>query len=105
MTTQTKWTPGPWRVSTEMRGIGNRKVDGVETAGGQSIANCGVDSEANARLIAAAPELAEALAAYLEVIEAIGSGGCISAEHMEDKAARLLDTVDARALLARLGAV
>jgi len=66
MTTQ--HTPGPWAISAAMYGVGNLKVHGVEfTRDGitQPIANCGWDdkgeAEANARLIAAAPDLLAAL--------------------------------------------
>jgi len=58
-------TPGPWHVSPDMRGVGNLPVAGVEDANDQAVANCGRggDSAANARLIAAAPELLAALTA------------------------------------------
>jgi hypothetical protein len=63
-----KHTPGPWEIANDMYGIGNMKVYGVECKQNgirQPIANCGWDdrgeSEANARLIAAAPEMLEAL--------------------------------------------
>ena len=50
-------TPGPWLVSKDMRGLGNVPVAGVEISTGFPIANCGTHGEANARLIAAAPDL------------------------------------------------
>jgi hypothetical protein len=41
-------------------------VDGVVDSEGRGIANCGTNGAANARLIAAAPELLEALRALLD---------------------------------------
>ena len=62
----TKHTPGPWRVGTDDRSIFT--VRGTTSAGMQhsaTAAGCAslndADLRANARLIAAAPELAEAL--------------------------------------------
>lgn len=58
-----KHTPGPWKVAHGMRGLQNLKVHGVENNEGLGIVNCGTgkDGEANARLIAAAPDMLEAL--------------------------------------------
>jgi hypothetical protein len=60
-----KHTPGPWIVARDMRGTGNMLVDGVVNAEGRGIANCGTNGEGNARLIAAAPDLLEALESLL----------------------------------------
>lgn len=65
-----KHTPGPWQFTTNMYGIDNMQVYGVEDKNGPSgVANCGYGegSEANARLIAAAPELLEACQAYVAI--------------------------------------
>ena len=56
-------TPGPWHVSDDMYGVGNLLVAGVTASNAEPIANCGLGKtgKANARLIAAAPELLDAL--------------------------------------------
>lgn len=65
-----KHTPGPWVVwYSDWPG-----VVGVECASGETIADCSHSndpdlSEANARLIAAAPELLEALRGFVECDE------------------------------------
>ena len=46
----TKHTPTPWRIATDMRGIGNDPVHGVEAADGTPVANCGDWKEARAKL-------------------------------------------------------
>lgn len=79
---KTKFTPGPWRISNNIHGIDNVKCWGVEadiashgimppgtpTFYTHTIANCGSTGKANANLIAAAPELLEALEIMLGVI-------------------------------------
>ena len=66
MTTQTKWTPGtwflngPWNIYAEREGERSKCVATIVPQG--TIA----EREANARLIALAPELAEALAAFID---------------------------------------
>lgn len=67
------YTPGPWQFTTNMIGINNMRVFGVEEINDdftQGIANCGYGegSEANARLIAAAPELLAALQSLVELL-------------------------------------
>lgn len=63
-----KYTPGPWNYSFE-------SVDPewavVSKGGGAIVANVNADSrkEANARLIAAAPEMAEALLEMIFIVE------------------------------------
>ena len=54
-------TPGPWHIAEDMRGIGNQHVSGVCDMVGNPVANCGTNAEANACLIAAAPDLLAAL--------------------------------------------
>jgi len=69
-------TPGPWRV-------GARRICDVETSAGALVADCGV-GVADARLVAAAPELREALVAALEEVERLRR----VAEHDRYKAKR-----------------
>lgn len=54
-----KFTKGPWRVDPDKNGY----YDVIpESGNGMAVVGCeGIDNEANARLIAAAPELLEAL--------------------------------------------
>ena len=65
-------TPGPWTLHETVRGI--RIEDSKTTV-------CSVfprgDKEANARLIAAAPDLLEALKALMVSIECAGQEKCI----------------------------
>ena len=69
---KTKHTPGPWTIAESMYGVGNLLVAGV-VKDHQPIANCGYDdtgeSQANARLIASAPELLEALTFALDMLD------------------------------------
>lgn len=67
--TQDKHTPGPWRVFDE------DKVVAVAPYG-RLIAECGV---ANARLIAAAPDMLESLEEVLPIVEAFGKPHHIAA--------------------------
>ena len=93
-----KHTPGPWRVSVDMRGLGNVPVAGVETVEGFSIANCGTHGEANASLIASAPDLLEALQAMLDADDAI----CNNIGRGVDQAMARIAAIDsARAVIAR----
>jgi hypothetical protein len=71
-----KHTPGPWRIATDMHGIGNAPVHGVEAADGKPVANCGdwKDARSNARMIAAAPELLDQLAQCLAVMRDYRTG-------------------------------
>jgi len=66
-------TPGPWQFTANMYGIDNMRVFGVEKINDgftQGVANCGYGEgcEANARLIATAPELLEALKESLPLL-------------------------------------
>lgn len=69
--TQPKWTPGKWEVATA--GLTDEGVRFVINGAGDAI--CRLQSrplaefKANARLIAAAPQLAEALAACYAVLD------------------------------------
>lgn len=72
--TTSKFTPGPWTVAANMRGLGNVPVAGVETPAGLALANCGAHGEANARLIASAPDLLEALQAIVEASKCTVAG-------------------------------
>ena len=68
----TKWTPGPWRINKE-DDWGGVEITSESRVGMIEIAmlavtfrgNIGKEQRANARLIAAAPELYEALDAML----------------------------------------
>ncbi len=85
-----KFTPGPWRVT---RGIGSRSglydiQAGSGTVYGGDVILFGMKVEANARLIAAAPDMAEALRAVLAQTSKYDAG--------------VPAIRDARALLARI---
>lgn len=107
--TETKWTPGPWRVaSRQFTGRKAGLIDyWVEDASGAEIADAylsdGYDeptmlpAEANATLIASSPELYDALnecAVWLETFAASGQSS-IASTAAQDIASR------ARAVLAR----
>lgn len=90
MSTQTKWTPGPWRIDEANRTLVARLV------GGEYEYICSVDPEefsvsdmtdeenrANATLIAAAPELYEALEDLLGYFR---SGNAVDVERATIKA-------------------
>ena len=77
---KTSHTPGPWTVAADMRGLGNVPVAGVETSAGLAIANCGTHGEANASLIAAAPDL---LAALQEILPHIIARPIVGAAILE----------------------
>jgi len=67
-------TPGPWRVFTSPRGT---KIIGIGTLDGDGITDCGFgvwrggsdEAMANARLIAAAPDLLAACTEFLPILE------------------------------------
>ena len=92
-------TPGPWIVDRDMRGIGNAPVIGVVTSDHRAVANCGTYGEANARLIAAAPEL---LAALRELAD-IGEAGVIERRETGKPTWGALDAIQtiARAAIAK----
>lgn len=60
-----RWTPGPWTVYETIR---ERPIYGIETLGGDLVART-VYREADARLIAAAPAMAEAIRDQIAWIE------------------------------------
>ena len=66
-------TQGPWSYTADMYGLDNMRVFGVNDATGNGVANCGYDqrgeSMANARLIAAAPDMLAALEAVIDDLE------------------------------------
>jgi len=106
MTTQTKWTPGtwflngPWNIYAEREGERSKCVATIVPQG--TIA----EREANARLIAAAPELADFVRAYLETASSPSGLGKIVEDDGVSGHAEIADIdAKARALLARLGAV
>jgi hypothetical protein len=77
MTQETEYTPGPWHIfddGGENYGIvryedGNAVAtpDGCAMDGGVVLTSCEIRNKADARLIAAAPELLEALEAVIEI--------------------------------------
>lgn len=82
---EAKHTPGPWFITggemtkyVEAR-IGNRLLQEV-AAVGPTVADDGYgdQQQANARLIAAAPELLEALQAVLADVQDIDNDSCLS---------------------------
>jgi hypothetical protein len=85
MTNQTKHTPGVWEITGKTDcinqiGIGIRKTASIDPIG--CAYGAGEETEANARLIAAAPELLAAVRLMLECD--ISGGGVMAAQ----KAAR-----------------
>jgi hypothetical protein len=69
---KTTHTPGPWRVHEKSPTLVIDK-HGLVIAQAHSYAECGImrdEAEANARLIAAAPELLEALESVVEMYDA-----------------------------------
>lgn len=76
-----KHTPGPWIIVDTQRGdaIVNALIDESGAAMYGPIVDGGIDTEANARLIAAAPELLAACEAVIEE-QSIGMYGAISNE-------------------------
>lgn len=67
-----KLTPGPWMVSPDISAIGEFMVQGAKRGSGLTEHNpliADIVSEADARLIAAAPDLYEALSDWLSKTE------------------------------------
>jgi hypothetical protein len=82
VTLEKPWTPGPWPV--DQSGDGKRYIIGkglVEGPNGYEVAEVYADdapyaeTRANARLIAAAPDLYEALEAILQTVDAQYASG------------------------------
>ena len=67
----TKHTPGPWRWDSYGALIGPNMEDVLYAQEMQNTAGLVVDNEANARLIAAAPELLESLEAVIGILDAL----------------------------------
>ena len=65
MTEQMKWTPGPWLMIEAGLFFDIMGPDGIYVVGDEGIGPGG-GAEANARLIAAAPEMYEALKAVVQ---------------------------------------
>lgn len=108
---RSSWTPGPWRVADEDGSVGS-----IEDADGQSVAqaqeriedrdrlgNRGppVARRANARLIAAAPDLYRAAELARVVVEQAVGAGWLGDDDMTDRIA--LDAIDAALAKARGG--
>lgn len=82
MTAETKWTPGPWHWDSDpVKNDPHNRVRYRVTALGKTITQVYYSSyeggptnaEADARLIAAAPEMAEALEQCLGNLKALGA--------------------------------
>ena len=71
MSEKPKWTPGPWRVVSMAIGSMTRHDIVAGDLHGNEF-NVPVYTEDNARLIAAAPEMAEALRALLDDVDGYG---------------------------------
>ena len=80
-----KHTPGPWQIS-------KKSIDAVVTDAGNYVADCGLsivipddEQRANARLIAAAPDMLEALEeiARLPIARTYPDGPCIEQADMD----------------------
>lgn len=73
-------TPGPWRLESESRGTLGSDTIITDAEGGWSIAECELvsidgEAEANARLIATAPELLAVVKALHDKLLEFGSDG------------------------------
>ena len=73
-----KHTPGPWQHSVRLSASENHRGFSIWTADGWALADVqpadedGTEGEANARLIAAAPDLLEALKRMASIIDKMG---------------------------------
>ena len=82
--TEAKWTKGPWATRRGHSVVEIRTTAGLEiaqTAGGHYWQNFTDEALANARLIAAAPELYEALELALMAWDHDGEPNAIGYEH------------------------
>ena len=73
MTDQPKWTPGPWRYDRTNGSptTGEHMIAGAKPGYLAEVRDCGSgDVRANAHLIAAAPDMAEALDGLLGLLDA-----------------------------------
>lgn len=109
-----KWTPGPWSVELEDRlMVDGMQVsapekdriayvqpdDTMEIEGGRIVECCSREQKANARLIAAAPEMYEALSEFLEINDDLHRRGSMPAAEADER--RYQATRKMRAALAR----
>lgn len=81
---KTQHTPGPWRYVREngSPSTGQHMVAGARPGYLAEVRDCGSGCvEANARLIAAAPELLAALVAAVELIETLSPNECDTLRH------------------------
>lgn len=98
--------PGPWRASIPPYGCGTPRI---ELANGQRLAQLfnatadGTECDANARLIAAAPELLEALKGLLVVYENTRDHKHFGGDEFTPMAERDCAACRARAALAKAG--
>lgn len=95
MSDKRKWTPGPWTVEafhagTALRAIvAGKALDIVAMTGDPDKPSAEERQEADACLIAAAPQMAEALRALVEAVEQIGMDGDNATEPLLDARAAL----------------
>lgn len=77
MTETVKHTPGPWRVRevTKLHADGSTTLEAHEVRGGNRVIVVDVTEEADARLIAAAPEMLDALDHIGGLSRALRQGG------------------------------
>ena len=99
---KTKFTPGPWFIkqSEEIRSpystnVSSTRITILDTPGGQyqsrhviaQVAKGNGRGEANAALIAAAPEMYEILEHYLDLIQKANDGDTISEQKIFEQSA------------------
>lgn len=75
-------TKGPWEIGQGLETIENMDGEAICNMHSSTAFQIGLDLEANARLIAAAPELLEAVREYLALLKSdyMGSKGWLSPE-------------------------
>ena len=110
-TKQTPWTPGPWDYAPKLSTSENHRGYRVFSPGGSVIADVmprdkdGIEGDANARVMTAAPELVEALEDCLRHINFVGRA-MDALNHLPDYSPQLDDaeriSFTARALLRRV---
>lgn len=99
MTNQTKHTPGPWLIADESKtfvyALGKEGTNvfscNVESAGTERASKR--EKEANARLIASAPELLEALKSVIEEIDMSDSNGYVDCLIHQDEYKKITNII------------
>lgn len=83
---ETKWTPGPWEITSGF--VGPLKIvasvdESIDRSGKMEVAHVGAETfdrcRANARLISAAPDMYDALAAFVSDCDNTECEFCIAA--------------------------